>query len=78
MNLTAAARYLGVASLTLRRAVERGEIPAEHPLSDGPWVFNKRNLHTEAAVRLKQRSGRRRQEPVLPNLQQGNLDLSNT
>ena len=78
MNLTAAARYLGVASLTLRRAVERGEIPAEHPLSDGPWVFNKQNLDTEAAVRLKQRSGRRHQDPVLPNLQQANLDLSTT
>ena len=78
MNLTAAARYLGVASLTLRRAVERGEIPAEHPLSDGPWVFNKQNLDTEAAVRLKQRVGRRHQDPVLPNPDQGNLDLSTT
>ncbi len=40
MNLTAAAAHLGVAAKTLRRAAERGDVPAKHPLKDGPWVFN--------------------------------------
>ena len=34
---------------TLRLAVDRGEIEAEHPLSDGPWIFRKRVLESEAA-----------------------------
>ena len=44
MNLTQAAAHLGVASKTLRRAVEQGEIKALHPLRHGPWVFNRTDL----------------------------------
>jgi len=44
MNLTVAAAHLGVAAKTLRRAAERGDIPAKHPLKDGPWIFNRRDL----------------------------------
>lgn len=36
MNLTEAAEFLGISPRTLRLAVERGEIVAEHPLSEGP------------------------------------------
>jgi hypothetical protein len=39
MNLTEAAKTLGVSPRTLRLAVERGEIEAEHPLDDGPWIL---------------------------------------
>ncbi len=39
MNLTEAAHVLGISARTLRLAVERGEIEADHPLADGPWVF---------------------------------------
>jgi hypothetical protein len=39
LNLTEAARALGVSARTLRIAAEHGEIPADHPLPDGPWVF---------------------------------------
>jgi phosphoribosylformimino-5-aminoimidazole carboxamide ribonucleotide (ProFAR) isomerase len=44
MNLTEAADCLRVSARTLRLAVERGEIAAEHPLADGPWVFNRSEL----------------------------------
>ena len=36
MNLTEAAAFLKVSPRTLRLAVDRGEIVAEHPLPDGP------------------------------------------
>jgi hypothetical protein len=36
MNLTEAASVLGISARTLRLAVERGEIEADHPLADGP------------------------------------------
>ena len=35
-NLTEAAAFLGIAPKSLRRAVERGEITALHPLAHGP------------------------------------------
>jgi hypothetical protein len=35
MNLTEAANSIGVSARTLRLAVERGEIAADHPLNDG-------------------------------------------
>ena len=44
MNLTEAARHIGVSQMTLRRAVERGEVEADHPLADGPWVFKRDHL----------------------------------
>ena len=44
MNLTEASEYLGVSARTLRLAVARGEIEAQHPLADGPWVFNRDTL----------------------------------
>ena len=52
MNLTEAAQALGISARTLRLAVERGEIEAEHPLADGPWVFNRHVLTTDAAAVL--------------------------
>src|SRR6202022_4755052 len=41
MTLTEAAEFLHLSSRTVRLAVERGEIPSEHPLPDGPWVFRR-------------------------------------
>jgi hypothetical protein len=40
MNLGQAARHMGIADRTLRLAVQRGEIQADHPVSGGPWVLN--------------------------------------
>jgi DNA invertase Pin-like site-specific DNA recombinase len=63
MNLTKAATFVGVSPRTLRLAVERGEIEAEHPLSDGPWIFRKRVLESEAGIRFAQRV--RREQPAV-------------
>jgi hypothetical protein len=47
LSLTEAAVHTGVSGITLRLAIERGEIEAGHPLPDGPWVINRRELGTE-------------------------------
>ncbi len=78
MNLTQAAALLGVSPRTLRLAVERGELEAEHPLANGPWVFNRRALDTEAAAKLVARTHRRTRGPALPTERQQNLDFSTT
>ena len=54
INLTDAADYLGISSRTLRLAIDRGEIPADHPFADGPWVINRAILDGVAAQDLKQ------------------------
>src|SRR5438034_8554616 len=58
MNLTQAAQLLGISSTTLRLAVEKGEIEAAHPLADGPWIFSRTALETEAAQKLVNRAQR--------------------
>ena len=54
VNLTEAAACLGVSGLALRRAVERGEIEALHPLPDGPWIFKRHDLETSKAEAMAQ------------------------
>ena len=56
MNLTEAAAELGVSPRTLRLAAERGDVAAEHPLPDGPWVFNRTALRDDGAVALAARA----------------------
>jgi DNA invertase Pin-like site-specific DNA recombinase len=63
MNLTDAAVYLGVDRKTLREAMERGEIHAEHPLPVGPWVVKREELDKDAARSLAQRIERHRGHP---------------
>lgn len=76
MNLTQAARFLGVSPKTLRLAAERGEIEAAHPLPDGPWIFRRDALQTPAAICLAGRtpSG----HPTIPMAQKNLFDLSTT
>jgi DNA invertase Pin-like site-specific DNA recombinase len=76
MNLTQAAHLLGISARTLRLAVERGEIEAEHPLADGPWVFQRTVLETPAAATLVARVRRRTHEGTIPNAQQETLGFS--
>jgi DNA invertase Pin-like site-specific DNA recombinase len=78
MNLTEAAEVLGVSGRTLRLAVERGEIEAEHPLADGPWVFNRRALETPAGARFVARVRRTNRDPAIPASEQRRLGLSTT
>ncbi|MEZ4220358.1 MAG: recombinase family protein [Polyangiaceae bacterium] len=44
LTLKSAAAQLGIAPLTLRRAAERGEIAADHPLANGPWIFTQESI----------------------------------
>ena len=62
INLTDAAALLDISPRTLRLAIDRGEIPADHPFADGPWVISRDTLERKAAQTLKQRvrSGQRR------------------
>jgi DNA invertase Pin-like site-specific DNA recombinase len=78
MNLTQAARFLGLSPKTLRIAAEHGEIEAEHPLADGPWVFNRSSVQTEVARKLVDRARSRRRAPAGPGDEQQNLFLSMT
>ena len=78
LTLTDAAGHLHISGITLRLAIERGEIEAEHPLANGPWVINRCALETEKAARLVERSRRQRGNPALAISDQGVIDFSVT
>lgn len=78
MNLTEASKLLGISAKTLRLAVERGEISAQHPFADSPWIFNREDLQTEAARRLVSRARRGSQDPAKLAAEQQALHLSMT
>ncbi|HEY7158639.1 MAG TPA: recombinase family protein [Gemmataceae bacterium] len=59
LNLNQAAAVLGVAPRTLRLAAQKGEIPSEHPLPEGPWEFRRAELHTAGARRIVERAHQR-------------------
>jgi hypothetical protein len=63
LNLSDAAKLLKVAPKTLRLAAEAGEVEASHPLPDGPWIFARCALATEAARAVTERA---RQNPRYP------------
>lgn len=78
MNLTEAAKFLGVSSRTLRLAVEQGEISGEHPLEDGPWIFNRRELECDAALRVVERVQNHKGTPAVPAAGQEIFEFSGT
>jgi DNA invertase Pin-like site-specific DNA recombinase len=78
MNQTQAAAFLGISAGALRQAVSRGEIEGQHPLADGPWVFNRRALQTTAALELVRRIKSGRHDPTAREINQRILDFSNT
>lgn len=78
LTLTEAADYLRISGITLRLAIERGEIEAEHPLAKGPWVINRRALENEKAVRFVKRLRRGPQDPILDLAGQSVIDFSAT
>lgn len=63
MNLSQAARYIGVTPKTLRIAAEAGEIDGNHPLPEGPWISSRAELDGSAAHQLAKRA---RQNPKYP------------
>ena len=78
LTLTEAADHLQISGITLRLAIERGEIEAEHPLASGPWVINRRALETERAVQFAERIQKQRRNPILDVDVQTVIDFSAT
>jgi DNA invertase Pin-like site-specific DNA recombinase len=78
MNLSEASAFLGVAPGTLRVAVVNGNLAGQHPLADGPWVFRRQDLETEAAVQLVRRVRSRSTNPAKASPEQGTPDLFGT
>jgi hypothetical protein len=78
MTLTEAAEFLHLSSRTVRLAVERGEIPSEHPLADGPWVFRRADLETSAARELVRRARNHNKRTAVPGAGQKELVFSRT
>ena len=77
LNLTEAAALVGLSPRTLRLAVERGEVAAEHPLPEGPWIFQHTALGTDAAKALVQRV-QQGTTPAVPSNRQGAFVFSST
>ncbi len=79
LNLTEAARRLGISTRSLRLAAERGEIPGDHPLPDGPWIFKTETLTTDTAHQVVARIRQHRHStPAVPAANQKNLEFSRT
>ena len=78
LTLTEAAHQMRVSGITLRLAIERGEIEAEHPLANGPWVLQRRALETDRAVRFVERIRTPRRKAALPASDQSIIDFSAT
>ena len=78
MNLTNAAAHLNISPMTLRLAIERGEISAEHPLPEGPWIISRDILGSDAAQALAQRVHGRSRKPTLPHAEKYQSLFSDT
>jgi DNA invertase Pin-like site-specific DNA recombinase len=78
MNLSQAARLVGVASGTLRVAIERGYIAAERPIPCGPWILNKQSLEAQSAARFLERVRLGKTHPTEAPSAQAVLELSST
>jgi DNA invertase Pin-like site-specific DNA recombinase len=78
LNLNKAARLLGVAPKTLRRAAEAGKIEAVHPLPDGPWIFSRSELGKPHALQIIHRARQNPKHPTGPHPDQQNLFPSTT
>jgi DNA invertase Pin-like site-specific DNA recombinase len=78
MNLTDAAALLDVSPRTLRLAIDRGDISADHPFADGPWVISRDVMQGESAQALKRRVSRGTRRPAVPDSQQDQTLFSTT
>lgn len=78
VNLTEAAALVGVSPKTLKLATERGEVPFNHPLPDGPWVLNRKDSSGPAIEKLVERARRRTTRGTRPTPGQLSLGLTST
>jgi DNA invertase Pin-like site-specific DNA recombinase len=77
INLTDAAALLDVSPRTLRLAIDSGQIPADHPFAEGPWVISRSILDSEAVQRLKLRTHSHQRKPAVLHSEQ-NVSLFST
>jgi DNA invertase Pin-like site-specific DNA recombinase len=78
LNLSKAARLLGIAPKTLRIGAESGEIEAIHPLPDGPWIFSRSALTGSEAQTIVMRARTSAGYPTGLHPDQQNLFSSTT
>ena len=78
LNLSAAARHVGVAAKTLRLAAEAGDIDATHPLPDGPWIFSRAELTGPGARQVADRARLNPKYPTGSHPDQQSLFTSTT
>jgi hypothetical protein len=78
LNLTRAAKLLGISQKTLRLAAESGKIDAVHPLPDGPWIFSRADLDGTAAQIIVDRARQGARHPTGPHPEQQSLFPSTT
>jgi DNA invertase Pin-like site-specific DNA recombinase len=78
MNLTDAATFLGIDRVTLRVAVERGQIKAVRPLPVGPWLLRRDDLQSSHARKIVARVHQHRRSPRRDVPGQLSLDLPST
>jgi len=78
LNLTKAAALINVSPKTLRLAAESGEIDANHPLPDGPWIFSRMVLTGSAARSVTERAAHGTKYPAGRHPDQQNLFPSTT
>jgi hypothetical protein len=70
--------FLHVSARTVRLAIDAGELQAEQPLWDGPWLVNGQELKSDNAQRLKLRAQRGGRRPAIPSENQNDLQSSST
>jgi hypothetical protein len=78
LNLRQAAALVGVAPRTLRMAAERGDLDAQHPLANGPWIFHRVTLQGPAAQALVLRVRSNPKHPAVSDPDQQSLFLPTT
>jgi hypothetical protein len=44
LTLSDATEFVRAGAITLKRAVQRGQLEALHPLPNGPWIFKRSDL----------------------------------
>ena len=78
LKLNEAADVLGVSPRTLRLAIERGQVAGEHPLPDGPWIINRKDLVDLPGQLVAQRASQRSRNPAKPDSRQKIIGFSGT
>lgn len=78
LNLSGAAKLLGITPKTLRLAAEADEIEGTHPLPQGPWIFSRSKLATSQARQILDRARQNPRHPTGSHPDQESLFPSTT